>query len=225
MYRIAFIDEEEVDVDAFKDYIESKDQNEEFEVIDLLPERSLALMLDKINDLYVDAIVTDYFLNEKKVQIKYNVPYDGVELVSKIQEEREDFPCFVITSYDDDAINDSEDVNLVYVKGILHNPALEVKSKARASFFDRLKKQILHYKTRIEKAEKRVLELIEKSGTDAGLDASEETELIEKDRFLERALDKPSSLPERLRKKEESESLKKLLDAVDELSQELRKDK
>ena len=37
MFRILFIDEDQEDIDAFKDYIEKKDVNSEFEVITQYP--------------------------------------------------------------------------------------------------------------------------------------------------------------------------------------------
>ena len=93
---------------------------------------------------------------------------------------------------DDDAVGQSEDVNIVYIKGILHGT--EKETKAKANFLDRVKNQILHYRTKLDNAEKRLLELLKK-GESQELDASEEEEIVLLDGLIEKALDKESVVP------------------------------
>ena len=218
MYRILFIDEEQDDIDHFKNYVEEKDLEGVFEVISIYPLEELDDTVQEVMSLHVDAVVTDFMLNEIKENIKYNVPFNGIDLVRKISDEREDFPCFVMTSFDDDAVGQSEDVNIVYIKGILHGT--EKETKAKANFLDRVKNQILHYRTKIENAEKRLLELIEKRKKEK-LDASEEDEMIHLDGLIEKSLDKTSKIPQIARGTKESESLSELLSKVDELTKKL----
>jgi len=123
-----------------------------------------------------------------------------------------------MTAFDDEAVDESDDVNIVYIKGILHETEKETKGKA--SFLDRVKKQIIHYKTRLVKAEDRLLELIQKKDN-VELDAYEEQEMIDLDSFIEKSLDKKSHLPKNVKKQSESESIKELLNKVDELTKKI----
>jgi hypothetical protein len=213
MYRILFIDESQEDIDSFKDYIEEKDSGKDFEVLSMFPLEDLDDMAEEIMNKHVDAIITDFRLNEYKEDIKYNVPYDGACLVERIISEREGFPCFVLTSFDEEAIGKSEDVNVVYVKGILH--VTETETKANANFADRIKSQILHYKKRLETAEIRLLELIKKSSKER-LDANEEEEMLNLDSLIEKSLDKKYAIPERVKRPMESGPLVDLIKAVDD---------
>lgn len=220
MYRILFVDEQQEDIDSFKDYVEGKDLEGVFEVLSLFPLSDLNQMVEEVLNMHIDAIITDFRLNEYKEDIDYNVPYDGAHLVSKIISEREDFPCFVLTSFDDEAIGQSEDVNIVYIKGILHG--LEEETKARATFLDRMKNQIIHYRSKIEKAENDLLTLLEKSRI-SKLDSAEEEELLRLDSLIEKSLNRKHSLPTTVKRFGESASLSELLKAVDELKKKLEK--
>ncbi len=218
MYRIFFVDEQQEDIDSFKDYIEEKDLEGIFEVLSMYPLENLDQMVEEVMSIHVDAVITDFRLNEYKENIDYNVPYDGAQLVEKIMDEREDFPCFVLTSFDDEAVGKSEDVNIVYIKGILHGS--EKETKAKATFLDRLKNQIVHYRSKLEKAEARLIELLEKSEQEK-LDAPEEEELLRLDSLIEKSLDKKHPIPEAVKRTTESQSLSELLKAVDELKKKL----
>ena len=218
MYKILFVDEQQEDIDSFKDYIEEKDLEGIFEVHDKYPLENLESMIDEVMSMHLDAIITDFRLNEYKENIDYNVPYDGAQLVEGILAEREDFPCFVLTSFDDEAVGKSEDVNIVYIKGILHGT--EKETKAKATFLDRLKNQISHYQSKLEKAENRLVELLAKTKTQE-LDALEEQELLRLDSLIEKSLDKKFVVPDAVKRTTESKSLSELLKAVDELKKKL----
>ena len=145
-YTILFIDEESTQHDKFMDYFETvcPDAVPKCE----LPLQTLDEMLDKVWSLCPDAIVTDFQLNDKRLDIDYTVKYNGVELIRAIREQREDFPCFVITSFDDEAVNGSDDVNLVYIKDVLKHET----NNAKVIFAERVTQQIDKYRSRIEKA-------------------------------------------------------------------------
>ena len=176
--------------------------------------------MDQIISLHVDAVVTDHMLNDIKTNIDYNIPYNGVQLVQVFLQERERFPCFILTSFDDKAVDQSTDVNLIYTKGILHDS--EKATQAQANFLDRIKNQIIHYRQAIEDSENRLLELIAKKEAD-GLNAPEEDEMICLDTFIEKSLDKKSILPSTAKAMKESDSISELLKKVDELTKKIDK--
>jgi len=214
MYKIIFIDEQQEDIDSFKDYVDEKNTTEQFEVEILLPVETLEQMIQEIFANNPDAVIVDYMLNDYKELVKYNIPYNGVDVIQGLLSIREDFPCFVMTSFDDDAIKRIEDVNKVYIKEILHGK--EKDTTARANFLERVESQITHYKNRIENAEKRLLELIElrRSGK---ADINDEEELLSLDKFLEHSIDKKSALPDEYRTLSNTDRLNEILTKVDEV--------
>lgn len=214
MYKILFVDEEQETFDDFLDYVELSSTKDNIKVQTQFPLENLDEMVELIFKINPDAIVTDFRLNEMKTDIKYNVPYNGVELVQELLKIRTGFPCFVLTAYDDLAVSESDDVNKVYIKNILHNNKEE--SKAKAKFLDRVIYQIEHYKSKINDAEKELLELIElrKSGK---ANISDEERIITLDNFLESIIDSQHKLPPEFKTLSNEDRLNKLLSTVDEI--------
>jgi len=212
MYKVVYIDEQPDDIANFKDYVESINTKENFEVIDLLPSPDLPSMVDAILQESPDAIVTDFMLNEYKVAFNHNVPYNGVDLVKEYQAIREGFPCFVLTSFDMDAIHESDDVNIVYIKNLLHAG----HSQANIKFLERVEAQISHYKTRIREAEKNLAELLKRKRTGTAT-VQDEEEIIRLDHFLEKSVDRRRAVPETLKTISNTERLDNILSKVDEL--------
>lgn len=220
MYKILFIDEEAESIEAFLDYVENTNASDKIEVIIEYPQETKEEMIDSIIKINPDAVITDFMLNEYKETIKYNVPYNGVELVKSFVELREGFPCFVLTSFDDNAIRQSEDVNIVYVKNILHNKEIDKNSKA--SFLERVIHQINHYKSRINDTEARLLELIKlRSSGEASIE--QEQEIIDLDHFLEMSIDKKSSVPLEYKSLSNTQKLEEILSKVDDLLTKVQK--
>lgn len=219
MYKIIYIDEYKDDIDDFLDYFEEKDTNNKFKIQYLLPEKTLDEMYDKIFEGNPDAVVSDYMLNEYKNDISFNVPYSGVDLTERITGTKANFPCFVLTSYDDQAIKSSQDVNIIYIKDILHGS--EDKTNAKANFLDMVENQIIHYRTRIENAEKELLELTEKADNKT-LNANDEARLLKLDTFIVNSTNQLSVLPEHLKGTKNLEKLHKMIDNTDKLLEKLR---
>ena len=213
-YRILLIDEEKDTFDDFKDYLDISSTKDSIEVIEMFPLEELSEMIEVIFKINPDAIITDFRLNEMKTDIDYNVPYDGVELVEEFLKFRNSFPCFVLTAFDDLAVNASEDVNKVYIKNILHNNKEE--SKAKAKFLDRVINQIEHYQNKIKNAESELLELI-KLRESGKASISDENRIIELDSFLENVIDRKSSIPPEYKKLSNDDRLSELLKKVDTL--------
>lgn len=220
MYKILFIDEEAESIEAFLDYVENTNASDKIEVLIEYPQETKEEMIDLIIKINPDAVITDFMLNEYKETIKYNVPYNGVELVDSFVELREGFPCFVLTSFDDNAIRQSEDVNIVYVKNILHNKEIDKNSKA--SFLERVIHQINHYKSRISETEAKLLELIKlRSSGEATIE--QEQEIIDLDHFLEMSIDKKSSVPLEYKSLSNTQKLEEILSKVDDLLTKVQK--
>ena len=137
-------------------------------------------------------------------------------MVQSYRDIRPGFPCFVITSYDNDAVAEIEDVNLVYVKGLLTNGEQSNKAK----FYDRIKAQIEKYKNSIELAQKELNKLLKKRESDT-LDMAEEERIVDLDNFLEKSLDNYTSLPSQMKDSKNLRHLTSILDNIDTLLSKL----
>ena len=214
-YKVLFIDEESTQHDEFKDHFEENWPEAVREC--MFPAHTIEEMQDRIEKAHPDAIIVDYQLNDKKEDIDYNVGYNGVELLNAIHEQLADFPCFVITSYDGDAVGDSDDVNLVYVKKVLHFSSVDGE---KVSFAQRVRSQIDKYRMRISNARKDLSNLIEKREKGKAT-VQDEERIVELDTFLERTYGKEDSVPIGLKQLSNLERLNVLIDKVDSLIDKL----
>lgn len=209
-YKIVFIDEEieqqEIFARHFKSLCDSAIVSCEF------PLQTVDEMQEKIWSLHPDAIVTDFRLNEIREEINYVVTYDGIDLLNEIRAQREGFPCFVITSFDDQAVDVSADVNLVYDKSLL----LSSRENETMPFALRVTRQIDKYRTKIENARQELAELISNYKPET-VDLQYERRIIELDGFLEKALGAENPIPSGLKQLSNLNRLNKLIGKVDEL--------
>ena len=181
------------------------------------PLQTVEEMLDKIWSLCPDAIVTDFQLSEIRTNVKYTVKYNGIDLLNAIRAERENFPCFVITSFDDQAVNVSDDVNLVYDKSQLYN----TDENEKVTFAARVTQQIDKYRSRVKKAKLELKELVDKR-LSGNANVYDEQRIIELDTFLERILGAQSCVPPELKSLSNLDRLNKLINKVDELLKKIR---
>ncbi len=202
-YKVLFIDEEVDQHDTFQEYMEPAT---DLEVVCSFPAASLEEMLQIIESIKPDAIVTDFLLNEHRDAINYNVGYNGAELVKAFGDIRPLFPCFVLTSYDDQAIHAASDVNLVYVKRILH----QTDKCDTALFYMRVFEQISKYKTSIEKAQKE-LNILTRKRANGQTSPQEDQKLVDLDSFIEKTLGADFAIPDDMKS---TSNIKKLADLV-----------
>ena len=213
-YKILFVDEVESDIRRFQRYVHRKDIDKKFNLIVEIPENTLDNFMNKISNENFDAIITDHKLHEENA----NISFDGIDLVREILKDKMDFPCFVLTSFDDEAVIHGDDVNIVYIKGLMDKDG---ENKAHATFLDKIENQIKHYRKRIKDSETELLKLIEKSNEQV-LNAQEEARLIELDTFIEKSTNQKSSLPKHLKGTRNLDQLHKMIDSTDELLAKLR---
>jgi hypothetical protein len=203
-YKVAYIDEDQSDTRRFQRFSYNY-----FDVISIIPKNDIEATCNEILESHVDAIISDFDFAEQLSTIHY----DGTNLVSHFLKKREGFPVFILTSYEDDAISRGEDVNIIYEKKELDEGE---------NFLERVKAQIEKYKHKIEKEEKRLLELIAESKK-RKLDAIEKEELSDLDSKIEKALDKESRISNILRDDQQASDLSELLKKVDNLTKTLEK--
>lgn len=203
-YKILYVDEVESERNRFLRYIHKNDDEKEFVTDALEPLPKLEEFLEIILNNNYDAIITDHKLSEANPHIQY----DGLELVEAILKNRIDFPCFVLTSFDDDAVRDGDDVNIVYIKGLMTNEEGHL-----AKFIYKIKNQIKHHQKKIEKVKEELKGLIKKEY----LDAKDEARLLELDTYLEKTTNIKSSLPPQLKSLSHLNELHKMIENTDKL--------
>jgi CheY-like chemotaxis protein len=208
-YKILYVDEVESERNRFLRYIHKNDDEKEFVTDALEPLPKLEEFLEIILNNNYDAIITDHKLSEANPHIQY----DGLELVEAILKNRIDFPCFVLTSFDDDAVRDGDDVNIVYIKGLMTNEEGHL-----AKFIYKIKNQIKHHQKKIEKVKEELKGLIKKEY----LDAKDEARLLELDTYLEKTTNIKSSLPPQLKSLSHLNELHKMIENTDKLLAELK---
>jgi DNA-binding NarL/FixJ family response regulator len=213
-YKILFVDEVDTDIRRFQRYVHRKDTEKKFELIVKMPENTLENFMNEIVNENFDAIITDHKLHEENA----NISFDGIDLVREILSNKIGFPCFVLTSFDDEAVIHGDDVNIVYIKGLMDSDG---ENKAHATFLDKIENQIKHYRKRIQNSEKELLNLIEKS-QETALNAQEEEKLLELDTFIEKSTNQPSSLPKHLKSTNNLDELHKMINNTDALLNKLR---
>ncbi|MBK2258020.1 hypothetical protein [Francisella philomiragia] len=210
-YKILFIDEEEMERIDFRIYVEDNDSEKVFDLRTPEPGHILNDFVSTIINENYDAIITDHNLKSSNSAIQY----DGLMLVEAILEVRYNFPCFILTSYEDDAIRDGKDVNIVYIKDIM---VPEEEKNHQVKFIDRVKNQIEHHRKKIKDIEDEIKVLVARKD----LNADEEIRLLELDSTLEKMTNQPSSIPSKFKSKTNLEALHKLIDNTDQLLKSLK---
>lgn len=207
-YKVVYIDEVDSEIRSFKRSVKLR-ANEKFDISVVKPKPTIESTVSKIINQFADAVVADFRLSEEAPEVHYN----GSTIIEEILKIRKDFPVFILTSFEDDAIDKGFDVNIVYQKkDILSN----------SKFFDRVVNQIKKHRVKIKNAETRILELIKKR-EQKQLSQQEEYELLELDQFIEERLDQRGLITKDLKTITNSKRLKSLLDKADKILEEIKK--
>lgn len=179
-----------------------------FTVEPVKPLPELEELINQVFSLNPDAAIVDFRLSELDSQVHY----DGYAVVHHILEKREYFPVFLLTSHQDKAFVEVDDVNIVYEKGELFD--------GKSNFPLRVVNQVKKYHARLQSSENRILELIDIQKQRA-LTLEEEEELITLDSFIEKSLYKPGSVPDTLKYVSNEQRVRELLKEVNSMVEKL----
>jgi len=182
--NIAYIDEKDDERDNF---FTDAFYSELFAEIYLVkPLKNIEAMLAYILSLDIDALITDFNLTEAAP-----LEYSGEQLVERFLAVRADFPCFIRTSYEEDALSSSADVNRVYSKDI------SADARSGRSLFERIALQIKKHQELVEGWQVELEKLVaipaeERQAQDVG-------RLIELDHKLEATLGADAQVPKKVK--------------------------
>jgi len=211
-HRIVYIDEQKSEGRKFQRHFK------DFDVEVWLPEEDLDNFIEKILSMNFKAIIVDYLLDEYKEDLNYKIVYNGADLLDRIRDHKANFPCIVLTSYDNDAMQQISDVNYVYPKAQLN------ETQGKVSLQERVRIMIEHYENKLKKAENRFQELLTKQKNQI-LSENEANELLKLDTFLEESLDKESALTKEKKQEIAIGTISDLLNSTKNLLTQLEKEK
>lgn len=163
-YRLAYIDEQEASLSNF--YSHFKDDYE-LTMIKVEENSTIEAILKECFDNEVDAIVTDYKLEEEG-----NVSFNGDKLFNTIKIKYPHFPVIMLTSWEPEAIDHMENVHLIYNKDILN---AENGDEFKV-FNSKIISNIKNYYKKMEDTNSRISVLVDKRDN-VELDLAEEEEL------------------------------------------------
>lgn len=203
---ILYVDEEK---DQLADFQADAELSDLFDHVHILePRQDLDEMVNEILTLKVDAVISDFALSEAAI-----VDYNGDQLLNAIQAVRHNFPCFLRTSFEDDAVSNSSDVNRVYVK------ADSLNLHSQANLFQRVAAQVKAYNRIYHEMQQEHSTLREKL-SQQGLSSIETERLIELDDILESHLSADQKTPSVV-KRIALDKFDKLMESTDNLISEI----
>lgn len=203
-YNIGYIDEDEICQATARQKLSA-----DFNVVLIDVPFKLEDIWEFVLDNELDALIVDFRLFESG-----QVPYDGTQVVSEVKKHNEHFPMFIMTSYENDAVEKSDNVLIIRGKEILRD------REQLDKFVVVLKASINSYKKKVESAKMTILNIEDKLSKGEILTAAEDAERFKAQLFLIET-DKDESFPKNLASLGYSSQLKNVLDKTDELLEKL----
>ena len=200
MFTIGYLDEEE----QWKLTVRSSLKSD-FNIVLLdLPEKTSEIWRI-VEEENLDALIVDFRLYESGI-----VTYNGNDVVKDIRNHNLHLPMFVITSYEDNAIELCEDVFIVRDKEMLTD------TQKLSLFKKMLSRAINTYNHQILEANETILELNRKLEKGISLSVEEEEKRFRAERFLAE-LNIPDSFDSNMLTSAYSSQLQSLIDAANKI--------
>ena len=200
MFTIGYLDEEEQWKLVFRSSLKS-----DFNIVFLdLPEK-VSDIWRIVEERNLDALVVDFLLNESG-----KVTYKGNDVVKEVRNHNLHLPMFVITSYEDNAIELCEDVFIVRGKEMLTD------TQKLSLFKKMLSRAINTYNHQVLEANEIALEINRKLEKGETLSTDEEEKRFRAERFLAE-LNIPDSFDSNMLTSAYSSQLQSLIDAANKI--------
>jgi len=221
MFSILYVDEQVRMQEDFELKVFLSKSLSDSSVTSLLPLKNLDEMVDSVLEMHSDVLVTDFKLDEHQSDVKYN----GVDLARAIQLRKSNFPCFIITAYEDKAFSSHPDVNIVYDRKVVSDEFVQKRTDEeeliRDDFFKRVRIQIESYRYHLGELQKEFNDLVRLSNS-GSLNLRQEERLLELDDLIENYADKDSKLPSKSKTSEVQAQFSELMTETQSLIQKLK---
>ena len=209
-YRLAYIDEQEASLSNFYSHFKN---DYELTMIKVEETSTIEAILKECFDNEVDAIVTDYKLEEEG-----NVNFNGDKLFNTIKTKYPHFPVIMLTSWEPEAIDHMENVHLIYNKDILNGE----NGDEFKVFNSKIISNIKNYYKKIEYTDSRIAVLVDKRDN-AELDLVEEEELTKLYMLYDELHPDGKEIPTNLIQKGAITQLNDFVSEAKEILEELKK--
>ncbi len=212
-YRIAYIDEDKGWINTFYQTFKN-----DFDIlrIEVNPESSVEAILDLLLSSDLNAIVTDYLLEENA-----EVSFNGNRIVEELKKIKPHFPIVMLTSFPTQAIGHTDDVHIIYNKNILSVENDREKEELEI-FKTKIQSNISNYYKKIEDTNIRIEQLVEKRNNQ-GLDIPEEEELTKLYILFDELNPEGKDLPANLIHRDSISKLNEFVNETKEILEELKK--
>ncbi len=212
-YKVAYIDEDKGWINTFYHTFKN---DFEIERIEVNSKSSIQSILNYLISKNMDAIVTDYLLEENG-----EVSFNGNKIVEELKKIRPHFPIVMLTSFTTQAINHTDDVHIIYSKDIL-TVENEKDEEELDVFKKKIQSNISNYYKKIEDTNYRIEQLIEKRNNE-GLKISEEEELTKLYILFDELNPEGKDLPANLIHRNSISRLNEFVNEAKEILEELKK--
>lgn len=212
-YKIAYIDEDKGWINTFYQTFKN-----DFDIlrIEVKPDSSIESILNSLLDNELNAIVTDYLLEENA-----EVPFNGNKIVEEIKKIKPHFPIVMLTSFPTQAIGHTDDVHIIYNKNILSVENDREKEELDV-FKTKIQSNISNYYKKIEDTNSKIEQLVEKRNNQ-GLDIYEEEELTKLYILFDELNPDGKDLPANLIHRDSISKLNEFVNETKEILEELKK--
>ena len=217
MTELVYVDEQQAQVDQVLQSAVVSGQFTQYEVQGIRPAASIDETIDEILSYHCKVLITDYRLSEYKPDVEFN----GADLVREFWRRFDMFPCFVTTSFADEAADEALDTNIIFPKSdfLGRNSA---NGSLELPFFVRVRKKISEYNTFVEETKGEWKELAERSEKEP-LSAEETERLIELDDLVEGMSGKHLAVESHI-KREALKPIRNIIDTAEDLIKKIKKE-
>ena len=217
LVNVLIIDDEKIKINQLSQQLKRMSYEKGGDIYKIIPQ-SLDLPYDMediikyIRQNSTNAVIIDYKLNSKS-----DVQYNGVELSQYIRENLNEYPMFILTSFDYDVYN-NELCDSYYIFDYVK---IEKNPEELKEFTKKIIEQVLVINKKIDFWKKELVELLPKKGESAEIDSR----ILEIDNKLELALGgERSGIPPKTKKdlfdNTIEQKLNNLLEKVDKILEE-----
>jgi DNA-binding NarL/FixJ family response regulator len=209
-YKIAYVDENDGWLNTFYQTFKH-----DFEVVKIKvdTDSTITSIIEKVFEEEVDCVITDYLLEEEG-----DVDFNGDKIVEAIREKKPYFPITMLTSYQPQAISNTEDVHIINGKSDLDGESEEDLEILKA----KIKSSIESYYKKIERTEKKIEALVQKKNENS-LEVKEEEELTKLFILMDELEPEGKDMPANLIQPEAITKLNDFVNQTREILEELKK--
>jgi len=209
-YKIAYIDESASWINIFYQAFKY-----DYEILRIQVDGNCSLdnIFKKLFESDLDAIVTDYLLEEEG-----DVSFNGNMIVEVVRAYKPHFPVIMLTAHEPQAISHMDDVHIIYGKNIFDGESIEEFNL----FKSKMKANIDNYYAKIQENQEVISDLISKRNI-SGLTIQEEEQLSKELILLDEYEPEGKGLPTNLIQKESVTKLHEFVSEAKSILEELKK--